>query len=167
MGPWPVVSPVVPEVDPRPVRPPGQAIENAGNRTGKTRSSPRKRLFGRPVLFPYDLPAQRAEAVQNRGATVVDKEPRILCETPTPGKAGTRIARWKYDVVRAKILEAVPQDETGVEFGRLVSRPVPLRALDTALRKWYNPQKIRCPGLAADDSRRGYGALLGPSRFAQ
>lgn len=48
-----------------------------------------------------------------------------------------------------------------------VSRPVPPRALDTALRKWYNPQMIRSPGLAAHDSRRGYGALLGPARFAQ
>ena len=46
-------------------------------------------------------------------------EARVLCQTPTPGKRGTRIARWKYDAVRAAILKVVPADEDGVEFRSL------------------------------------------------
>jgi hypothetical protein len=44
---------------------------------------------------------------------------RVLCQTPTPGKQGTLIARWKYEAVRAAILRAVPRDERGVEFKQL------------------------------------------------
>ncbi|MFC2030422.1 DUF6958 family protein [Chloroflexota bacterium] len=51
----------------------------------------------------------------------MSKEPRVLCRTPTLGKQGTRIAKWKYDLVRARILEAVPRDEIGVEFSSLPS----------------------------------------------
>lgn len=47
------------------------------------------------------------------------EEAKVLCLTPTPGKQGTRIDRWKYDAVRAAILQAVPADDTGVEFKRL------------------------------------------------
>jgi hypothetical protein len=48
-------------------------------------------------------------------------EAKVLCQTPTPGEKGTRIAKWKYDVVRAAMLKAVPDDETGVEFKRLAA----------------------------------------------
>ena len=47
------------------------------------------------------------------------EESKIVCETPTPGKKPTRIDRWKYDLVRAAILDAVPADEWGVEFKEL------------------------------------------------
>ena len=46
-------------------------------------------------------------------------EDKVLCETPTPGKQPTRIARWKYDLVRSAILAAVPADEQGLEFNKL------------------------------------------------
>ena len=44
---------------------------------------------------------------------------KIVCRTPTPGKLPTRIDRWKYDVVRAAILEAIPRGPRGVEFRQL------------------------------------------------
>ena len=46
-------------------------------------------------------------------------ENKVLCETPTPGKQPTHIAKWKYDLVRTAILAAVPAEEGGVEFSRL------------------------------------------------
>jgi hypothetical protein len=48
-------------------------------------------------------------------------EERVQCLTPTPGKQGTRILKWKYDRVRVAILEVVPKDETGVSFNQLAS----------------------------------------------
>jgi hypothetical protein len=53
---------------------------------------------------------------------------KILCRTPTPGKAGTRIDRWKYDAVRRAILKVVPRGGDGVAFRdlpRLVGRALP------------------------------------------
>lgn len=44
---------------------------------------------------------------------------KVACATPTPGKKSTNIARWKYDLVRALILNAVPKDEQGMEFQKL------------------------------------------------
>lgn len=46
-------------------------------------------------------------------------EEKVLCETPTPGKQGTRIPRWKYDAVRAAIRKVVPAKKDGIEFGAL------------------------------------------------
>ncbi len=37
-------------------------------------------------------------------------EEKILCKTPTPGKAPTRIPKWKFDVVRAAILTLVGRE---------------------------------------------------------
>ena len=44
------------------------------------------------------------------------KEDKVTCETPTPGKKPTRIAKWKYDLIRTAILAVVPSDDQGVEF---------------------------------------------------
>lgn len=44
---------------------------------------------------------------------------RVVCETPTPGKRPTRIPRWKYELVRRAILEAVPADGGGMAFKEL------------------------------------------------
>lgn len=44
---------------------------------------------------------------------------KILCLTPTPGKQGTRIDRWKYETLRRAIRRAVPKNRTGVEFRML------------------------------------------------
>jgi hypothetical protein len=49
----------------------------------------------------------------------MSKEEKVLCQTPTPGKKPTRIAKWKYEAVRAAILAIVPIDEPGVEFNQL------------------------------------------------
>ncbi|MGB0954270.1 MAG: DUF6958 family protein [Planctomycetota bacterium] len=46
-------------------------------------------------------------------------EERITCETPTPGKEPTRIAKWKYDLVRAAILKVLDGQEEGVPFQEL------------------------------------------------
>ena len=48
-------------------------------------------------------------------------EPKILCKTPTPGKQGTRIPKWKYDVIRKAIRKAVPANNEGVPFKELPS----------------------------------------------
>ena len=36
---------------------------------------------------------------------------KILCKTPTPGKAPTRIPKWKFDAVRAAILKLLGQEQ--------------------------------------------------------
>lgn len=46
---------------------------------------------------------------------------KVLCQTPTPGKKGTRIPRWKYELVREAILGAVPADPEGITFRSLAS----------------------------------------------
>lgn len=46
-------------------------------------------------------------------------EAKVLCETPTPDKDGTRIPKWKYDAVRAAILKVVPRSEDGIAFREL------------------------------------------------
>jgi hypothetical protein len=43
-------------------------------------------------------------------------EEKILCQTPTPGKKGTRIPKWKYALIREAILQVVPANEQGVAF---------------------------------------------------
>ena len=48
-----------------------------------------------------------------------DEADRVLCQTPTPGKTGTRIARWKYDVMRRAVLAALPADGPGIPFAEL------------------------------------------------
>jgi hypothetical protein len=41
---------------------------------------------------------------------------RVQCETPTRGKQGTRIPKWKYDAVRAAIRKVVPRGREGIGF---------------------------------------------------
>ena len=43
-------------------------------------------------------------------------EAKVLCQTPTPDKKGTRILKWKYDLIRSAILTVIPQDEFGIPF---------------------------------------------------
>lgn len=50
---------------------------------------------------------------------MANKEPKVLCRTPTPGKAGTRIPKWKYDAVRLAIRAVVPKGGAGVAFKEL------------------------------------------------
>ncbi|MEZ6196417.1 MAG: hypothetical protein R3F20_11930 [Planctomycetota bacterium] len=48
-----------------------------------------------------------------------DRDDKITCRTPTPGKTPVRIPRWKYDALRAAILAATPRRGEGVLFGEL------------------------------------------------
>ncbi len=43
-------------------------------------------------------------------------EPTILCKTPTPGKKGTRIAKWKYDCIQKAIKKCTPKTKSGIAF---------------------------------------------------
>jgi hypothetical protein len=55
-------------------------------------------------------------------------EDRVLCQTPTPGKQGTRIPQWKFEALRGAILEVLPRNGTGLEFRELpalVERALP------------------------------------------
>jgi len=54
-----------------------------------------------------------------KGEEVTSKEDKVTCETPTPGRKPTRIAKWKYDLVRTAILAVVPSDDQGMEFIKL------------------------------------------------
>lgn len=53
------------------------------------------------------------------------REARVICHTPTPGKQPTTIPTWKYDAVRAAILNVVPKDAPGV-----VARDLPALVAD-------------------------------------
>lgn len=44
---------------------------------------------------------------------------KILCETPTPGKKGVRIPKWKYDLLRESIRKVVPANAEGVAWKEL------------------------------------------------
>jgi hypothetical protein len=44
---------------------------------------------------------------------------RVTCRTPTPGKKPTRIAKWKFDLLRRAILSVVPRRGEGVRFSDL------------------------------------------------
>jgi len=45
-----------------------------------------------------------------------EAQEKVLCETPTPGKKGTWIAKWKYDAARKAIRKVVPRNPTGLAF---------------------------------------------------
>jgi hypothetical protein len=66
---------------------------------------------------------------------------RILCQTPTPGRKGTRIERNKYEAVRAAILRAVPADPLGIPFAELPDRVAALLAPEVLAHlgsvSWY------------------------------
>jgi hypothetical protein len=53
------------------------------------------------------------------GTVMVDREEMVLCRTPTLGKQGVRIAKWKYNRVRQAILGVLPEAGEGIEFRRL------------------------------------------------
>ena len=63
-------------------------------------------------------------------------EERVLCRNPDPEKKGTRIPRWKYELVRDAILSA------------LRSRPdgFPFRDLPTQVRKRLTGDDARAVG---------------------
>lgn len=59
---------------------------------------------------------------------------KVLCETPTTGKKGTRIPKWKYDAVRAAIRKIVPRSKEGIEFRdlpNLVKEALSAEAVDS------------------------------------
>ena len=50
------------------------------------------------------------------------EEPKVLCRTPTPGKQGTRIDKWKYDAIRKAIRTVVPRNKDGLPFSLLAKK---------------------------------------------
>jgi hypothetical protein len=46
----------------------------------------------------------------------MDKQNKLVCQTPTPGKQPTRIDRWKYDLIRMHIHGVLPTDGKGIPF---------------------------------------------------
>jgi hypothetical protein len=66
---------------------------------------------------------------------------KITCETPTPGKKPTRIAKWKYEAVRAAILAPLPERGEGLPFAELADCVHRHLESDTLGRlgsvKWY------------------------------
>ena len=50
------------------------------------------------------------------------KTERVPCLHPDPGKKGTRIERWKYELLHAALLEAIPLSEEGIPFKELTAR---------------------------------------------
>ncbi|MCG8407198.1 MAG: hypothetical protein MI923_18525 [Phycisphaerales bacterium] len=50
---------------------------------------------------------------------MASKEPTILTRNITPGAAGTRVSREKYELVRKAILAVVPTSKKGVLFKEL------------------------------------------------
>lgn len=59
-------------------------------------------------------------------------QPKVCCQTPTPGKSSTNIDQWKYDAVRAAIRKAVPRNKLGLEF----------RALPAAVKAHLSPDHL-------------------------
>jgi hypothetical protein len=59
-------------------------------------------------------------------------EERILTLHPDPNKSGTRIHRWKYEVVREAILEALPATKPGLLF----------KELSPSVRKTLGPESV-------------------------
>ncbi len=47
------------------------------------------------------------------------KTEKVMCLTPTPGKQGTRIDRWKYETLRRALRRVIPRNKTGIEFRQL------------------------------------------------
>jgi len=46
-------------------------------------------------------------------------EAKVVCQTPTPGKQPTAIAKWKYELVKGAIRKCVPKTKEGVGFKAL------------------------------------------------
>lgn len=50
------------------------------------------------------------------------KTERMPCLHPDPGKKGTRIERWNYELLHAALLEVIPLSEEGMPFKELTAR---------------------------------------------
>jgi len=61
-----------------------------------------------------------------------ETETKVLCKTPTKGKQGTRIPKWKYDAIRKAIRKVVPANKTGIAFKDL--SPLVAKALSKSER---------------------------------
>ncbi|ABE56115.1 hypothetical protein Sden_2836 [Shewanella denitrificans OS217] len=44
---------------------------------------------------------------------------KVVCLTPTKGKAATRIDKWKYDLVSEALIALIPETGDGVLFSEL------------------------------------------------
>lgn len=66
---------------------------------------------------------------------------KVLCLNPDPKKSGTNMDRWKYELVREILLEAIPDEEPGVAFkdlaGRLGEDLTPAKIEELGSLGWY------------------------------
>ena len=59
---------------------------------------------------------------------------RVMCRNPDPAKHGTRIPRWKYDLVRDAILHALDSRPDGFPFRDLPTLVGKYLTRDDAIR---------------------------------
>jgi hypothetical protein len=76
-----------------------------------------------------------------RGTEMKQNLNKVVCLTPTKGKAATRIDKWKYDLVSDALLALIPETGDGVLFSDL-SEGVALRIGQENITKlgscrWY------------------------------
>jgi hypothetical protein len=56
------------------------------------------------------------EGTPHEGTTTMMTEDKVLCQNPDPAKQGTRIPRWKYDLVSDAIFCALGKRPDGLPF---------------------------------------------------
>tara|TARA_B100000676_G_scaffold313312_1_gene393294 strand:- start:4900 stop:5250 length:351 start_codon:yes stop_codon:yes gene_type:complete len=72
---------------------------------------------------------------------VSGREERVECRSPTPGRQGVRILRWKYQWVADALLAEIPATGEGVLFrdlpGRVARHLGPERVQRLGSVNWY------------------------------
>ncbi len=112
-----------------------------------------------------------ADAKNEHGFSIVEYLPRVvnrrvLCRTPTLYKKPTRIAQWKFELVRERILAALSQAEKPLPFAQLAGLVgktlTPAQRKDLGSMGWH----VTCVKLeleCAGEIARAVGA--GPQRL--
>jgi GNAT superfamily N-acetyltransferase len=112
----------------------------APKRVGKKKSAP-KPPAGASRKKAKGGAATRAGAPGATAARAGSAESKVLCRTPTPGKQGVRIQKWKFDIIRKAILKVVPRNRKGVPFkdlSGLVAENIPVaRGAELGSVTWY------------------------------
>ena len=58
----------------------------------------------------------------SREDTDMQRDEKVRCDNPEPGKKPVRIARWKYEAVRQAMVGVLSMDRDGVPFRDLAAR---------------------------------------------
>lgn len=59
---------------------------------------------------------------------------------PDPEKQGTRVTKTTYEAYKAALLEVIPMDDQGIEYGKLSKEVVPhltQELIDTTSQTWW------------------------------